>query len=108
MMTEEKNEMGIPCCSNAGGCAAPETSSTESNVVPLRENAVTKDLTPSSQEETSLIVASKVRQFVKEEGCRCSDGFIEAFKQFVRNELKNTTARCKANGRATLKEYDTI
>ncbi len=51
-----------------------------------------------------LVVRSKVRELVKD--MRFSDGFFEALDKKVAELVQAAVERAKANGRATLRNYD--
>ncbi len=51
-----------------------------------------------------LVVRSKVRELVKD--MRFSDGFFEALDRKVAELVQAAVERAKANGRATLRDYD--
>ena len=57
-------------------------------------------------EKESLVIASKVKAYVKEKGCMMSSDAIDAISDKVREFLDQGTARTKENKRSTLKPHD--
>ena len=53
-----------------------------------------------------LVVASKVKAYVKKKGCMTSKDAIEALSNTVYDALDAAIARAKANNRKTLKAQD--
>ena len=54
----------------------------------------------------TLVVVSKVKEYVKEKGCQTSETAVEALSDAVRELLNKAVARAQANGRATIKDRD--
>ena len=46
-----------------------------------------------------LVVVSKVKKMVKEEGLRTSEGFIEALSKKVEEMVKNAVEKVKSEGK---------
>ena len=53
-----------------------------------------------------LVVGSKVKEYVKKQGCKNSSEVIEAANAAVANMLARACERTKANKRATLRAQD--
>ena len=53
-----------------------------------------------------VIVASKVKDAVREAGCQSSGDLVEAISEKVHDLLEAAVARAKENGRATVRPYD--
>lgn len=56
----------------------------------------------------SLIVKSKVREYIKSQGCNTSSGVLdgETFNNIIKGMLDKAIARTKGNGRKTVQEKD--
>ena len=54
----------------------------------------------------TLVVVSKVKDFVKEQGLQTSETAVEAISDAVRELLTKAIERAKANGRQTIKDRD--
>ena len=54
----------------------------------------------------SLIVQSKVREVVKENGANMSGDFADALSSKVKEMITQAINRAKANGRKTVRNYD--
>jgi len=54
----------------------------------------------------SLAVASRVREAIKKLGLRMSGDAIEAVNKSIEAAIKTAAARCKANGRQTIRPAD--
>ena len=54
----------------------------------------------------SLVVGSKVKDVVRTAGVRAAGDLVEAVSAAVANHLKGAIARCKANGRGTVRPHD--
>ena len=54
----------------------------------------------------SLVVGSKVKEAVKAGGVRMAGDLLDALNASVGSHLKNAIARCKANGRGTVRPQD--
>ena len=54
----------------------------------------------------SLIVASKIKEYVKAKGCQTAADSLDAISKKVQWHLDEAIKRVKANGRATVKPYD--
>jgi len=54
----------------------------------------------------TLVVVSKVKEYVKEQGMQTSESAIEALSNAVRELLTKAVARAKDNGRQTVKDRD--
>ena len=57
-------------------------------------------------EKEILVVASKVRDLVREKGCQSSGELVEAISERVHLILSEAIDRARANGRATVRPYD--
>ncbi len=53
-----------------------------------------------------LVVASKVKEFIKAKGCHTSAESIQALSKKVECLLSDATKRCKENRRSTVKASD--
>ena len=53
-----------------------------------------------------LVVASKVKDAVKAQGCQSSGDLVEAISDRVHEMIKAAHKRVKHNGRATMRPYD--
>ena len=53
-----------------------------------------------------VLVQSKVRDVIREKDLRTSDDFITALHDHVHAALDRAIARCKENGRQTLRAQD--
>lgn len=54
----------------------------------------------------SLVVGSKVKDVVRSAGVRAAGDLVEAVSAAVAGHLKGAIARCKANGRGTVRPHD--
>lgn len=54
----------------------------------------------------TLVVVSKVKEYLKEQGVQTSESAIEALSNAVRDLLGKAVERAKANGRQTVKDRD--
>jgi len=54
----------------------------------------------------TLVVVSKVKDFVKEQGLQTSETAVDAISDTVRELLTKAIERAKANGRQTIKDRD--
>jgi len=54
----------------------------------------------------SVVVTSKVKDYIKSKGCQTSADAVEALNKKVMCLLDGAVERVKANGRATVKPYD--
>ncbi|MBT3181839.1 MAG: hypothetical protein HN337_04925 [Deltaproteobacteria bacterium] len=54
----------------------------------------------------TLVVVSKVKEYVKEQGMQTSETAVEALSNAVRELLDKAIARAKDNGRQTVKDRD--
>jgi hypothetical protein len=54
----------------------------------------------------NLVVGSKVKDVVRGAGVRAAGDLTEAVSSAVGNMLKGAIARCKANGRGTVRPHD--
>ena len=54
----------------------------------------------------SLVVGSKVKDIVRTAGVRAAGDLVEAISKAVAGHLKGAIARCKANGRGTVRPHD--
>jgi len=54
----------------------------------------------------NLVVGSKVKDAVRSAGMRASGDLVDAVSAAVANHLKGAIARCKANGRGTVRPHD--
>lgn len=53
-----------------------------------------------------LVVASKLKDVVKDANCQSSGDLVEAVSDKVHEMIAAAVARAKANGRATVRPYD--
>ena len=53
-----------------------------------------------------VLVQSKIRDVIREKDLRTSDDFITALNDHVHHALDRAIARCKENGRQTLRAQD--
>jgi histone H3/H4 len=53
-----------------------------------------------------VVVASKVKEAIKEAGCQSSGDLVEAISEKVHEILEAAVERAKHNGRATVRPYD--
>ena len=53
-----------------------------------------------------VVVASKVKEAVKESGCQSAGDLVEAISEKVHEILEAAVERAKQNGRATVRPYD--
>ena len=56
--------------------------------------------------EEILVVQSKVKDFIKKQGCQTSATAIDALSQRVEGLLKEACERAKSNNRSTVKDRD--
>jgi histone H3/H4 len=54
----------------------------------------------------TLVVVSKVKEYVKEKGLQTSETAVDALSTAVRELLDKAAARAKDNGRQTIKDRD--
>ena len=54
----------------------------------------------------TLVVGSKVKDFIKEADLRSDGDLVDALSGRVEEILKNAMARCKENGRSTVRPCD--
>lgn len=54
----------------------------------------------------TLVVGSKVKDFIKEEELRTDGDLIDALSEKVSEMLKGAMKRCKENGRSTVRPCD--
>ena len=54
----------------------------------------------------TLVVVSKVKDFVKDKGCQTSESAVEALSEAVRDLLEKAVARAAGNNRSTIKDRD--
>lgn len=57
-------------------------------------------------EESTLIVVSKVKDYIKAKGCQTAGDSIPALSEAVRNLIDKACERVKANNRQTVKPQD--
>jgi len=57
-------------------------------------------------ETPTLIVASKVKDFIKGDGMRSGEDFMTGFNASTFKALKRAIKRCRDNGKATLRPFD--
>lgn len=58
------------------------------------------------EEVPTLVVVSRLKDFIKEQEMRSGEEFVTAINDAVVRIVKDAAARAKANGRATLKAED--
>ncbi len=56
--------------------------------------------------EETLIVVSKVKDYIKSKGCQTAGDSISALSEEVRKVLDRAVERVQANGRQTVKPQD--
>ncbi len=54
----------------------------------------------------SLVVTSKVKEYIKSKGCQTSADAVDALNKKVACLLDKAVERVKSNSRATVKPYD--
>lgn len=54
----------------------------------------------------TLVVVSKVKDYIKEKGLQTSETAVDALSDAVRELLDKAAARAKDNGRQTIKDRD--
>ena len=54
----------------------------------------------------TLVVGSKVKDFIKEEELRTDGDLIDSLSEKVSEMLKSAMKRCKENGRSTVRPCD--
>ena len=54
----------------------------------------------------SLVVTSKVKEYIKSKGCQTSADAVDALDKKVKALLDEAVQRVKSNSRATVKPYD--
>ena len=59
-----------------------------------------------SKQREVVVVASKLKEAVKEAGCQSSGDLVEAISDKVHDLLEEAVERAKQNGRATVRAYD--
>jgi len=64
-----------------------------------------KKVAKASKKEV-LVVASKVKAYVRSKGCMCSADAIQTASDCVYGCLDQAITRCKANRRSTVKPQD--
>lgn len=70
-----------------------------------KKKAKKKASAKASKKEV-LVVASKVKAFVRSKGCMCSADAIQAVSDCVYCCLEKAITRCQANRRSTVKPQD--
>jgi hypothetical protein len=53
-----------------------------------------------------LVVASKVKDAVKDAGCQSSGDLLDAISDRIHDMIEEAAIRAKNNGRATVRPYD--
>lgn len=53
-----------------------------------------------------VVVASKIKDAVKDAGCQSSGDLVEAISEKVHEMIEFAVERAKQNGRATVRPYD--
>ena len=53
-----------------------------------------------------LVVKSKIADYVRNKGMMCASDTCDALSDHVQTNLDRAIARCKENGRKTVKPYD--
>lgn len=56
--------------------------------------------------EETLVIQSKVKDYIKKKGCQTSATAIDALSQRVANLLNDACERAKSNNRSTVKDRD--
>lgn len=59
-----------------------------------------------SKQREIVVVASKVKEAVKDAGCQSSGDLVDAISDKVHDILEAAVERAKHNGRATVRPYD--
>jgi histone H3/H4 len=54
----------------------------------------------------TLVVVSKIKEYVKQQGLQTSETAVDAISDAVRQLLDKAVARAKDNGRQTVKDRD--
>lgn len=54
----------------------------------------------------TLVVVSKIKEYVKTKGCQTSETAVDALSDAVRELLDKAVERAKDNGRQTVKDRD--
>ncbi len=58
------------------------------------------------KERENIVIASKVRDFIREAGCQTSGDFPDAVSDRVYEMIKQAVELAKNNGRATVRPHD--
>ena len=59
-----------------------------------------------AEEKVSLVVGSKVKEYIKSKGCMTAGDTLDALSDCVRAILDKATERTKGNKRSTVKPAD--
>ena len=59
-----------------------------------------------SEEKETLVIASKIKAYIKEKGFMMSGDAMDALSDKVRGLIDNAVERTKNNKRSTLRPYD--
>jgi len=65
-----------------------------------------KDKGKASAERVPLVVTSKVKAFIKEQGCLTSSDAVNSLNDKIYKLLEEAVARTKGNKRSTLRPQD--
>jgi hypothetical protein len=63
---------------------------------------------PASKEPEMLLVASKVRQLIKDAGCNTAGDALDGLNAYVAWLVGQATKRASENGRKTVRAHDFI
>jgi len=69
------------------------------------KKAVKKKVRKAGKKDV-LVVASKVKAYIRSKGCMCSADAVQAMSESVYDSLDKAIARTKANRRSTVKPQD--
>ncbi len=53
-----------------------------------------------------LVIASKMKDAIRKHGCNVSSDVVDALSAKIHSMIGEATARCKDNGRKTVRGYD--
>ena len=70
-----------------------------------KKKKAAKKATRASKKDV-LVVASKVKAYIRSKGCMCSADAVQAISDCVYCCLDHAVARTKANRRSTVKSHD--
>lgn len=61
---------------------------------------------PDENQEVSFVVGARVKEFWSKKELRCAGDTLDALNKEIEAILTKAAARCKANGRMTVKPED--